>query len=75
MTMENDVNSTMLQLNPPLPVVTPKGKAMAHILIDYGPEHDLIWTCFQNDGEIWCWRNQDVKAEVNITFGRQKPVG
>lgn len=74
MTMKSDMNSTMLQLNPPLPVVTPRGKAMAHILIDYGPEHDLIWTCFQNDGEIWCWRNQDVKAEVNITFGRQKPV-
>jgi hypothetical protein len=70
MTMENDVNSTMLQLNPPLPVVTPKGKAMAHILIDYGPEHDLIWTCFQDNNEIWCWRNQDVRAEKNTTFNR-----
>ena len=70
MMTENDVNSTMLQLNPPLPVVTPKGKAMAHILIDYGPEHDLIWTCFQLDGEIWCWRNQDVRAEKNTTFNR-----
>ena len=30
MMTENDVNSTLLQLNPPLPVVTPKGKAMAH---------------------------------------------
>ena len=69
--MENDVNSTMLQLNPPLPVVTPKGKAMAHVLIDYGPEHDLIWTCFQQDGEIWCWRNQDVRADKNTTFNRQ----
>ena len=70
MMTENDVNSTMLQLNPPLPVVTPKGKAMAHVLIDYGPEHDLIWTCFQQDGEIWCWRNQDVRAEKNTTYAR-----
>jgi len=64
------MNSTILQLNPPLPVTTPKGKALAHILIDYGPEHDLIWTCFQDSGEIWCWRNQDIRAEKNTTFAR-----
>lgn len=60
----------MLQLNPPLPMVTPKGKALAHFLIDYGPEHDLVWVCFQDDGQIWCWRNQDMCSEKNITFGR-----
>jgi len=43
---------------------------MAHVLIDYGPEHDLIWTCFQDNGEIWCWRNQDVRAEKNTTYAR-----
>ena len=68
------MTQTMLQLNPPIPVTTPRGKALAHVLIDYGPEHDLIWTCFQDDGEIWCWRNQDVRAQTNITFDRQKPV-
>lgn len=61
---------TMMQLSPPLPVVTPKGKALAHILIDYGPEADLIWVCFQSDGEVWCWQNQDVRADKNITFQR-----
>ena len=61
----------LIQLNPPLPVNTPRGKALAQILIDYGAEHDLIWVCFQQDtGEIWCWKNQDVRAERNITFGR-----
>ena len=60
----------MLQLNPPLPVVTPNGKALAHVLIDYGPEHDLLWVCFQEDGECWTWRNQDIRAERNITYGR-----
>jgi hypothetical protein len=62
----------MLQLNPPLPVVTPHGKALAHILIDYGPEHDLLWVCFQDNGECWTWRNHDVRAETNVTFGRVK---
>lgn len=65
---------TMLQLNPALPVVTPKGKALAHVLIDYGLDHDVIWLCFEADGECWCWRNQDIRAEKNITYGRDKSV-
>ena len=64
----------MLQLDPPIPVVTPRGKALAQVLIDYGAEHDLIYVCFQDDGEVWCWRNQDIRAQVNITYGREKPV-
>lgn len=60
----------MIQLNPPLPIMTPKGKALAHVLIDYGPEHDLLWVCFQEDGECWTWRNQDIRADNNVTFGR-----
>ena len=60
----------MLQLNPALPVVTPKGKGIAHVLIDYGVEADLIWVVFQENGECWCWLNQEIKAEKNITFGR-----
>jgi hypothetical protein len=60
----------LLQLNPAIPVVTPKGKALAHILIDYGPEHDLIWVCFEQDGSCWAWRNQELRTENNITFGR-----
>lgn len=61
----------ILQLNPGLPMVTPKGKGLANMVIDYGPEHDLIFVVFQEDGEIWCWRNQDIRAETNITFGRK----
>jgi hypothetical protein len=60
----------LLQLNPPMPVVTPKGKGMAQVLVDYGPEFDLIWVVFQDDGECWSWRNQDIRAEKNITLGR-----
>jgi hypothetical protein len=61
----------MIQLDPPMPIVTPKGKALAHVLIDYGAEHDLLWVCFQEDGECWTWRNQDIRAESNVTFGRE----
>ncbi len=61
----------ILQLDPPIPLETPKGKALAQVLIDYGAEHHLIWVCFQNDtGEIWCWPNDKVRAQSNITMGR-----
>ena len=60
----------MLQLNPPIPVKTPKGNAIAHCLIDYGVEHDLLWVCFQKDGECWTWKNNDIKSDSNITYGR-----
>jgi hypothetical protein len=63
----------LTQLNPPLPLITPKGKAWAHIVIDYGQEHDLLWVCFQDDsGECWTWGNQDVHIQENITMGRLK---
>jgi len=61
----------IIQLNPPLPMITPRGKSLAQFMIDYGPEHDLIWVCFQDNEEVWCWRNQDVRAEKNLTFNRK----
>ena len=35
------MSNTVTQLNPPIPLMTPKGRAMAHFLIDYGIENDL----------------------------------
>jgi hypothetical protein len=62
----------LIQLNPPLPIVTPLGKGLAHVLIDYGIEHDLMWVCFQNEtGECWTWSNKDIRADKNITIGRK----
>ena len=61
------------QLNPPLPLITPKGNGWAHFLIDYGIEHDLIWVVFQDDtGECWSWLNRDIKIQSNITLNRKK---
>ena len=67
---------SILQLSPALPLDTPKGPALAHFLIDYGEESDLIWVCFQDKtGEVWCWKNKEVRAQKNITLGRvlEKP--
>ena len=62
----------LTQLNPPLPLTTPKGKAWAHLVIDYGPEADLMWVCFQDeDGACWTWGNRDVRIQANATLGRR----
>lgn len=61
----------MLQLNPPLPVLTPKGEGLACFVIDYGIEHDLIWVCaIATSGECWCINNPDIRFHKNWTFAR-----
>lgn len=61
------------QLNPPLPlfVVSKNASALAHGVIDYGPEHHLFWVCFMTaNGECWTVANPDVRIEWNPTLGR-----
>jgi hypothetical protein len=66
--------NVVLQLNPPIPMNTPKGEGFAHILIDYGPESDLYWTVLITaTGEIWTYANRYVRASKNITLGRTDP--
>ena len=63
---------TITQLNPTIPLDTPKGQAKAHFLIDYGQEHHLLWVCFQDDtGECWSWPNYQVKLQKNISMGQR----
>ena len=60
------------QLNPPLPLhVLGKGDGMAIGMIDYGPEHNLIWvTALDANGELWCAPNPTVRFQKNWTLGR-----
>ena len=60
------------QLNSPIPVyVLGKGKAMAFAVIDYGPEHDLVWVSAVDDtGEVWCVPNPKIRMQANWTLER-----
>ena len=61
----------MIQLDPPLPLDTPKGAGIAHIVIDYGPEHHLYWVVIDDaTREVWTWANPVVRGQKNITLGR-----
>ncbi len=62
---------SILQLNPPLPVVTPKGDGYAHVLIDYGSEFNLLWVVFLDDSES-AGLTTILKSALqkNVTMGR-----
>lgn len=71
----------LVQLNPPLPIETPKGSGLAHFVIDYGPETHLYWVVFMDaDGACWTVSNPEIRMCANWTLGRrrrsdvQKPV-
>jgi hypothetical protein len=66
---------SVTQLHPPIPVVVAGRKALAHALIDYGVEYDLMWVCFLDNGECWTVPNPDVRADDNWTFKRKVPKG
>lgn len=64
----------ILQLNPPLPVcVVSKGCAsgLAHFVIDYGPEHHVLWGVVLDDTlEVWWVANPDIRFQKNWSMGR-----
>jgi hypothetical protein len=64
----------LTQLNPPLPLETPKGAGWAHFVIDYGPESALLWVVFMDaDGACWTVPNAEVRMTYNWTLGRRQP--
>lgn len=65
--------ATLIQLSPLIPLETPKGKAKAHFLLDYGEEAHLLWVCFQDDtGECWTWPNPQVRLQENISMMQER---
>lgn len=66
----------LTQLDPPIPLhVLGRGDGQALAVIDYGPEHNLLWvTAIDGSGEIWCAPNPQVRMQSNWSLGRPKPM-
>ena len=63
----------ILQLDPPIPLETPKGQGYAHLVVDYGMDFDLCWTVFiTKSRECWTFQNKEVRAVSNVTFKRSE---
>jgi len=59
------------QLNPSIPMETPKGRGLAIAVIDYGLEHSLLWVvAIDATREVWCVPNADVRMQKNWSAGR-----
>lgn len=69
---------SLVQLNPPIPVMTPDGPGLAYFVRDYGIDHDDYWTVVPNSGsragEFWTYSNKVIRAINNATLGRKSHV-
>ena len=69
---------TCTRLDPPIWLETPKGLGLAHLVWDGGLELSLYWTVFLQNGQIWTFENEKVRAVKNVTLDREeveKPNG
>ena len=62
-----------MQLNPTIPIfrVSDSMNGYAFMVIDYSQEHDLLFVCAMDNGEIWTLSNRDIRVTNNITLGRR----
>jgi hypothetical protein len=67
-----NLNKMMLQLNPMMPIVRVKDKmkGFAFVIIDYSQEHDLLYVCGMENGEIWTLNNKEIRFQKNISLNR-----
>jgi hypothetical protein len=64
----------LLQLNPSIPMTTPKGDGYAIMVTDYSEEHDALWVVADTaTGQIWWWPNHKVRMCKNISMNRMSP--
>jgi hypothetical protein len=62
----------ILQLNPMIPIVRvlDEMEGYAFLVIDYSQEHNLLFTCAMNNGEIWTLNNKEIRLCKNISMDR-----
>jgi hypothetical protein len=62
---------TFYQLNPTIPLRSPKASGEAVAVIDMSLEHDLMWVIIDDTtGQVWTVPNRDVRAFANYSAGR-----
>lgn len=65
----------ILQLNPPIPMSTPKGDGWAFFMIERSQEHHIEWVIFlDNSGQCWTFQNPEVRMQNNYTMNRKKDL-
>ena len=62
----------ILQLNPTIPIIriSDKMNGYAFLIIDYSQEHNLLFVCGMDNGEIWTLNNKEIRIPKNISLDR-----
>lgn len=62
----------IVQLNPMIPVMRCSDgmEGYAFLVIDYSQEHNLLFTCAMDDGQIWTLSNKEIRFCNNISLDR-----
>lgn len=64
----------MLQLNPPIFCVTPKGDGMARLAIDYGPDMNTMFVVELNESREWLTFDLiDMRGSGNAMWNLEHP--
>jgi len=66
--MDHRTGLEMMQLNPELWMMTPKGEGLAFLVTDYGMDHNKIFTIMLNSGEILDFDIRDCRRCENPSF-------
>ena len=63
----------IVQLNPMLPIyrLSDGLKGFIFLVIDYSQEHNLIYSCAMENGEIWTLNNKEIRFQKNISMERK----
>lgn len=59
----------MLQLNPEIWVMTPKGEGLAFLVTDYGLDHNKVFSVLLQGGDVLDFDLKDVRRCENATYG------
>jgi hypothetical protein len=64
----------ILQLDPMIPIfsIEHNMEGYAFLVIDYSQEHDILFTCALDNGEIWTINNKGLKFCYNRSLDRIK---
>lgn len=60
----------IIEVEQQIEVETPRGRGRIWLVTEYGSEIEKIFTVLLHNGEIWEYKNNDIKLTSNITMGR-----
>jgi hypothetical protein len=62
----------IIEVQQQIEVETPRGKGRIWLVTEYGSEIEKLFTILLHNGEIWEYKNNDIRLTSNITMGRSK---